>query len=62
MACLSGTARYELKINKIDHISVAVRDLDQARRVWEPVLENTRDAMAELEEKNYSFIGGARSF
>jgi methylmalonyl-CoA/ethylmalonyl-CoA epimerase len=27
-----------MKINKLDHISIAVRDLDAARRVWEPVL------------------------
>jgi methylmalonyl-CoA/ethylmalonyl-CoA epimerase len=27
-----------LKVNRIDHISIAVRDLDQARKVWEPVL------------------------
>jgi methylmalonyl-CoA/ethylmalonyl-CoA epimerase len=109
-----------LKINKIDHISIAVRDLDQARRIWEPVLgktgpddayidepekikvarywvgevgfelmesltpdgdvakfiekngegvmlvslnvANTREAMAELEKKDYPFIGGARPF
>jgi methylmalonyl-CoA/ethylmalonyl-CoA epimerase len=109
-----------LKINKIDHICIAVRDLDQARRIWEPVLgktgpddayidepekikvvrywigevgfelmesltpdgdvakfiekngegvmlvslnvANTREAMAELEKKDYPFIGGARPF
>jgi methylmalonyl-CoA/ethylmalonyl-CoA epimerase len=109
-----------LKINKIDHICIAVRDLDQARRIWEPVLgktgpddayidepekikvvrywigevgfelmesltpdgdvakfiekngegvmvvslnvANTREAMAELEEKDYPFIGGSRPF
>lgn len=27
-----------MRINKIDHISIAVRDLDQARQIWEPVL------------------------
>ena len=27
-----------MKINKIDHICIAVRDLDKAREVWEPVL------------------------
>ncbi|MFO7988147.1 MAG: VOC family protein [Desulfotignum sp.] len=109
-----------MKINKIDHICIAVKNLDQARKVWEPVLgktgpddtyidepekikvarywigevgfelmesltpegevakfiekkgegvmvvslnvDNTRDAMAELEEKDYPFIGGARPF
>ncbi len=27
-----------MQVNKIDHISIAVKDLDQARKVWEPVL------------------------
>lgn len=27
-----------MKINKIDHICVAVRDLEKARKIWEPVL------------------------
>lgn len=109
-----------MKSNKIDHISIAVKNLDQARRIWEPILgktgpddayidepekikvarywvgevglelmesltsdgdvakfiekngegvmlvslnvDNTRDAMAELEKKDYPFIGGARPF
>lgn len=109
-----------MKINKIDHICIAVKNLEQARKAWEPVLgktepddayidelekikvarywigevgfelmesltpegdvatfiekkgegvmvvslnvDNTREAMAELEEKGYPFIGGARPF
>ncbi len=109
-----------MKINRIDHVSIAVKDLDQARRVWESVLgktkpddayidesekirvarywigevgfelmeslspdgdvakfiekkgegvmvvslnvANTWEAMVELEEKEYPFIGGARPF
>ena len=109
-----------MKLNKVDHISIAVRNLDQARKVWEPVLgktgpddtyidesekikvarywigevglelmesltpdgevakfiekkgegvmvvslnvDNTRDAMATLDEKGYPLIGGARPF
>lgn len=31
-----------MKINRIDHISVAVRDLAQARGNWEPVLGKDR--------------------
>ena len=27
-----------MKANKIDHISIAVRNLEDARRIWEPVL------------------------
>lgn len=109
-----------MKVNKLDHISIAVRDLEAARKVWEPILgkagpddayvdeaekirvarywlggvgfelmeslapdgdvarfidkrgegvmlislnvDDTRSAMAELEAKNYPFIGGARAF
>ncbi len=109
-----------MQVNKIDHICIAVKDLEQARKVWEPILgksgpddayidepekikvarywvggvgfelmestspdgdvarfiekrgegvmlisfnvPNTRDAMAELEGKDYDFIGGARPF
>jgi len=109
-----------MQVNKIDHLCIAVKDLQQARKVWEPVLgksapddeyidepekikvarywvggvgfelmestspdgdvakfiekrgegvmlisfnvPDTRDAMAELEAKDYKFIGGARPF
>ncbi len=109
-----------MQVNKIDHICIAVKDLDQARKIWEPVLgksqpddayvdepekikvarywvggvgfelmestspdgdvakfidkrgegvmlisfnvPDTRDAMTELQAKDYDFIGGARSF
>lgn len=109
-----------MQINKIDHICIAVKDLEQARKVWEPMLgksapddayidkpekikvarywlgevgfelmestspdgdvakfiekrgegvmllsfnvPNTREAMTELEQKEYPFIGGARQF
>lgn len=109
-----------MKTNKLDHISIAVRNLDEARKIWEPILgkskpddayvdepekirvarywlgeigfelmestapdgdvakfiekrgegvmlislnvDNTRDAMTELKEKGYPFIGGARPF
>ncbi len=27
-----------MKINKIDHICIAVRNLDEARKLWEPIL------------------------
>jgi methylmalonyl-CoA/ethylmalonyl-CoA epimerase len=27
-----------MKVNKIDHICIAVKDLEQAKKVWEPIL------------------------
>ncbi|OGA67718.1 MAG: methylmalonyl-CoA epimerase [Betaproteobacteria bacterium RIFCSPLOWO2_12_FULL_65_14] len=109
-----------MKANKIDHICIAVRDLEAARKIWEPILgkdqpddayvdepekirvarywlggvgfelmesltpdgevakfiekrgegvmivslnvDNTRSALAELKEKGYPLIGGARPF
>ena len=109
-----------MKVNKVDHICIAVKNLDEARKVWEPVLgksrpddeyidesekikvvrylvgevgfelmesttpdgdvarfiekrgegvmvisfnvDNTREAMGELQQKDYSFIGGPRPF
>ena len=109
-----------MKANKIDHICIAVKNLEAARKVWEPILgkdkpddayvdepekirvarywvggvgfelmesltpdgevakfiekhgegimlialnaDDTRPATAELKEKGYPFIGGARAF
>jgi methylmalonyl-CoA/ethylmalonyl-CoA epimerase len=109
-----------MKINKIDHICIAVKNLEQAMKIWEPMLgkdapdmtyvdehekinvaryivgevgfelmestspdgdvakfiekrgegimlislnvDNTREAIAEMEEQDYPFIGGARPF
>ena len=109
-----------MKVNKIDHICIAVKNLDAARKIWEPVLgksrpddeyidesekikvvrylvggvgfelmestthdgdvakfiekrgegvmlisfnvDSTREAMGELQQKEYPFIGGPRPF
>ncbi len=109
-----------MKTNKIDHICIAVRNLADARKIWEPILgkekpddeyvdelekikvarywvgdvgfelmastapdgevakfiekrgegimllslnvDNTREAIKELESQSYPFIGGARPF
>lgn len=109
-----------MKVNKVDHICIAVRNLEQARKVWEPILgksapddayvdepekirvarywvggigfelmesltpdgevakfidkrgegvmivslnvDDTRQAMSELQAKGYPLIGGARPF
>jgi len=108
------------KINRIDHICIAVKNLEAAQKIWEPMLgkekpddeyidepekikvaryylgevgfelmesttpdgdvakfiekkgegimllsfnvDNTRDTIAELTDKGYPFIGGARKF
>lgn len=39
-----------MRPNKIDHISIAVRDLEQARRMWEPVLGKTAPDDAYIDE------------
>ncbi|MCX7960978.1 MAG: VOC family protein [Burkholderiales bacterium] len=42
-----------MKINKIDHVCIAVRDLEAARRAWEPILgkEAPDDAYEDAPEK-----------
>lgn len=42
-----------MKVNKIDHICVAVNNLDEARKVWEPILGKTKpdDAYVDESEK-----------
>lgn len=39
-----------MKINKIDHICIAVKDLDEARKVWEPVLGKSAPDDAYVDE------------
>ncbi len=31
-----------MKVNRIDHISIAVKDLRQARKIWEPILGKSK--------------------
>ena len=31
-----------MKVNKIDHICIAVKDLDAARKVWEPIMGKSK--------------------
>ncbi|MDR3554074.1 MAG: VOC family protein [Syntrophobacteraceae bacterium] len=42
-----------MKINKIDHISIAVKNLDEARKAWEPLLGKDKpdDAYVDEQEK-----------
>jgi methylmalonyl-CoA/ethylmalonyl-CoA epimerase len=46
MECLCLLNRFgqgeNMKVNKLDHICIAVRNLKQARKVWEPVLGKSR--------------------
>jgi methylmalonyl-CoA/ethylmalonyl-CoA epimerase len=39
-----------MKANKIDHVSIAVRNLEDARRIWEPVLGKTAPDDAYVDE------------
>jgi methylmalonyl-CoA/ethylmalonyl-CoA epimerase len=42
-----------MKVNKVDHICIAVKNLDEARKVWEPLLgkEKPDDAYVDESEK-----------
>lgn len=109
-----------MKVNKLDHLCIAVRNLEAAQKIWEPILgkdgpddayvdepekirvarywvggvgfelmesltpdgdvarfiekrgegvmlvslnvDNTREAMGELQQQGYPFIGGVRPF
>ena len=39
-----------MKVNKLDHICIAVRDLEAARRIWEPILGKERPDDAYVDE------------
>jgi len=39
-----------MKINKVDHICIAVKNLDEARKVWEPVLGKSRPDVEYIDE------------
>ena len=39
-----------MKVNKLDHISIAVRNLDAARKIWEPVLGKSAPDDAYVDE------------
>ena len=39
-----------MKINKIDHICIAVKSLEQARKTWEPVLGKSEPDEAYVDE------------
>jgi len=40
----------EMKVNKIDHICVAVKDLETAKKVWEPFLGKSEPDDAYIDE------------
>jgi methylmalonyl-CoA/ethylmalonyl-CoA epimerase len=31
-----------MKVNKVDHICIAVRNLEQAKKIWEPIMGKTK--------------------
>jgi methylmalonyl-CoA/ethylmalonyl-CoA epimerase len=39
-----------MKVNKLDHICIAVRNLDEARKIWEPLLGKTAPDDAYIDE------------
>jgi methylmalonyl-CoA/ethylmalonyl-CoA epimerase len=39
-----------MKVNKIDHICVAVKDLEAAKKIWEPLLGKSEPEDAYIEE------------
>ncbi|MBW1849298.1 MAG: VOC family protein [Deltaproteobacteria bacterium] len=39
-----------MKVNKVDHICIAVKNLDEARKVWEPVLGKSRPDVEYIDE------------
>ena len=39
-----------MKVNKLDHICIAVRNLDEARKIWEPMLGKTAPDDAYIDE------------
>jgi methylmalonyl-CoA/ethylmalonyl-CoA epimerase len=43
----------EMKVNKIDHISIAVKNLEEARNIWEPILGKSKpdDSYIDKQEK-----------
>ena len=39
-----------MKVNKVDHICIAVKNLDEARKVWEPLLGKDKPDDAYIDE------------
>ncbi len=39
-----------MKVNKLDHICIAVRNLDAARKIWEPILGKDKPDDAYVDE------------
>jgi methylmalonyl-CoA/ethylmalonyl-CoA epimerase len=39
-----------MKVNKLDHICIAVKNLDKARKIWEPLLGKTQPDDAYVDE------------
>lgn len=39
-----------MKVNKVDHICVAVKNLEEARKIWEPILGKSKPDDAYIDE------------
>ena len=40
-----------MKVKKVDHICIAVKNLDEARKIWEPVLGKSKPDDAYIDER-----------
>lgn len=40
-----------MKVNKIDHICIAVKNLDEARKLWEPILGKSQPDDSYVDER-----------
>src|SRR4030043_707047 len=40
-----------MKVNKVDHICIAVKNLEEARKIWEPILGKSKPDDAYVDER-----------
>ena len=45
-----SSTKEAMKVNKIDHICIAVKDLEAAKKIWEPLLGKTKPDDAYIDE------------
>jgi len=45
-----GIKEIKMKVNKVDHICIAVKNLEEAKKVWEPILGKSKPDDAYIDE------------